>query len=159
MKKKSSAYLSRILNRTLRRTFTSYLLILLNIGIGIVSWRKVKGIIIRARARWHEYGEKSTKYLLNYEKRNHIKKHTRKLNINGSFTTDPLKVEWYHIYGPKSLFKFGEKRPIVCCCTHEQKMNFEGFLKMVAMATSHSLWRFYLIALTPTTPTLLQNKI
>ena len=20
-----------------------------------------------------------------------------------------------------------EKRPIACCCTHEQKMNFEGF--------------------------------
>ena len=38
-----------------------------------------------------------------------------------------IKVEWYPIYGPKSLFKFGEKRPIVCCCTHEQKMNFEGF--------------------------------
>ena len=32
-------------------------------------------------------------------------------------------------------------------------------LKMVAMATSHSLWRLYLIALTPTTPALLQNKI
>ena len=27
----------------------------------------------------------------------------------------------------KSLFKFGEKRPIECYCTHEQKMNFEGF--------------------------------
>ena len=44
-----------------------------------------------------------------------------------------VKVEWYPLYGPKSLFKFGEKRPIVCCqepwccCTHEQKMNFEGF--------------------------------
>ena len=38
-----------------------------------------------------------------------------------------VKVEWYPIYGPKSLFKFGEKRPMVCCCTHEQKMNFEGF--------------------------------
>ena len=32
-------------------------------------------------------------------------------------------------------------------------------LKMVAMATSQSLWRFYLIALTPTIPALLQNKI
>ena len=32
-------------------------------------------------------------------------------------------------------------------------------LKMVAMATSHILWMFYLIALTPTTPALLQNKI
>ena len=53
---------------------------------------KVKGIIIRARARWHEYGEKSTKYFLNLEKRNHVKKHMRKLNINGSFTTDPFKI-------------------------------------------------------------------
>lgn len=35
---------------------------------------KTKGIIIRARARWHEHGEKSTKYFLNLEKRNHIKK-------------------------------------------------------------------------------------
>ena len=40
-----------------------------------------------------------------------------------------LKLEWYPLYGPKSLFKFGEKRPIVCCCTHEQKMNFEGYSK------------------------------
>ena len=34
---------------------------------------KTKGIIIRARARWHEHGEKSTKYFLNLEKRNHVK--------------------------------------------------------------------------------------
>ena len=53
---------------------------------------KVKGIIIRARARWHEHGEKSTKYFLNLEKRNHIKKHMRKLNINGSITTDPFNI-------------------------------------------------------------------
>ena len=25
------------------------------------------------------------------------------------------------------MFKFGEKRPIVCYCTREQKINFEGF--------------------------------
>ena len=34
---------------------------------------KTKGIIVRARARWHENGEKSTKYFLNLEKRNHVK--------------------------------------------------------------------------------------
>ena len=34
---------------------------------------KVKGIVIRATARWHEYGERSTKYFLNLEKRNHVK--------------------------------------------------------------------------------------
>ena len=53
---------------------------------------KTRGIIIRARARWHEYGEKSSKYFLNLEKRNHVKKHMRKLNINNSLTTDPAVI-------------------------------------------------------------------
>ena len=30
------------------------------------------GIIVRARARWYEHGERSTKYFLNLEKRNHV---------------------------------------------------------------------------------------
>ena len=49
---------------------------------------KVKGIVIRARARWHEYDEKSVKYFLNLEKRNHVKKHIRKSLI----TTDPYRI-------------------------------------------------------------------
>ena len=53
---------------------------------------KTKGIIIRARVRWHEYGEKSTKYFLNLEKRNHIKKHIRKLLISGVIKTDPFCI-------------------------------------------------------------------
>ena len=53
---------------------------------------KTKGIIIRAQARWYEHGEKSTKYFLNVEKRNHIKKHMRKLIINESVTTDSLTI-------------------------------------------------------------------
>ena len=61
---------------------------------------KVKGIIIRVRACWHEQGEKSTKYFLNLEKRNRIKKHMRKLNINASVTTDPFNIlsEQQHFY-------------------------------------------------------------
>ena len=39
---------------------------------------KTRGVIIRARARWHEHGERGTKYFLNLEKRNHVKKHIRK---------------------------------------------------------------------------------
>ena len=35
---------------------------------------KVKGIIIRARARWHEHGEKGTKYFLNLEKKKSYQK-------------------------------------------------------------------------------------
>ena len=53
---------------------------------------KIRGVIVRARARWHEHGEKSNKYFLNLEKRNHIKKHIRKLLINDIITTDPLKI-------------------------------------------------------------------
>ena len=29
--------------------------------------------------------------------------------------------------GPDNLYKIGEKRSIVCYCTHEQKRHFEGF--------------------------------
>ena len=29
--------------------------------------------------------------------------------------------------GPKSLFKYGEERSIVCYCTQEEKLNFESF--------------------------------
>ena len=53
---------------------------------------KTKGIIIRARVRWHEYGEKSTKYFLNLEKRNPVKKHVRKLFISGVIKTDPFCI-------------------------------------------------------------------
>ena len=53
---------------------------------------KTKGIIIRARARWHEHGERSTKYFLNLEKRNNVKKHIRKLLVSGAITTDPFKI-------------------------------------------------------------------
>ena len=53
---------------------------------------RTRGIIIRARARWHECGEKSSKYFLNLEKRNHVKKHMRKLHNNNSLTTDPTVI-------------------------------------------------------------------
>ena len=60
---------------------------------------KTNGIIVRARARWHEHGERSTKYFLNLEKRNHVKKHIRKLSISGAITTDP-----YHILSEQKKF-------------------------------------------------------
>ena len=50
--------------------------------------KKTEGIIVRSRARWHERGEKSNKYFLNLEKRNHTRKHIRKLSLSGVITTD-----------------------------------------------------------------------
>ena len=46
---------------------------------------KTRGVIIQARARWHEHGERSTEHYLNLEKRNHVKKHIRK-----------LLIKWFH---------------------------------------------------------------
>ena len=40
---------------------------------------KVEGITVRSRARWHEHREKNSKYFLNLEKRNHVRKHVREL--------------------------------------------------------------------------------
>ena len=54
---------------------------------------RVEGIVVRARARWHEHGEKSSKYFLNLEKRrNNIKNHVRKLYLSGAFSTDPFEI-------------------------------------------------------------------
>ena len=79
--------------------------------IGNLLRRKTKGIIIRARVRWHEYGEKSTKYFLNLEKRNHIKKHIRKLFISGVIKTDPFCIlkEQEHFY--RDLYKSKNNDP------------------------------------------------
>ena len=64
-------------------------------------------------------------------------------------------VEWCPVYGPKGLFKFGEKRPIVCYCTHEQKMNFEGFTQNRCYGEQPQPFE----AMMPTLPALLQNKV
>ena len=50
--------------------------------------KKTVSIIVSSRARWHEHGEKSNKYSLNLEKRNHTRKHIRKLSLCGVITTD-----------------------------------------------------------------------
>ena len=55
--------------------------------------KKVEGIIMRSRARWHEYVKKNSKYFYNLEKGNHIfKKHIRKLRLSGVITTNPFEI-------------------------------------------------------------------
>ena len=53
---------------------------------------KVNGLIIRSRVRWHGHGEKNSKYFLNLEKRNNIRKHIRKLDLSIVLTTDPFRI-------------------------------------------------------------------
>lgn len=53
---------------------------------------KANGLIVSARARWYEYGEKSTKYFLSLEKRNYTRKHIRKLCLSGVITKNYQKI-------------------------------------------------------------------
>ena len=69
---------------------------------------KVNGIITRARARWHEHGEKNSKYFFNPEKRNHIRKHIRKLHVSGVIITDPFKIGEEQADYYKKLYKSRE---------------------------------------------------
>ena len=68
--------------------------------------QKVEGIIVRSRARWHEHGEKNSKYFLNLEKSNHIKKHIRKLYISGTISTDPFQI----MNAQKSFYKLYQRQ-------------------------------------------------
>ena len=52
---------------------------------------KIQGTIARSRVRWHEEGEKCSKYFLSLEKRNGIRKSIQSLLINGKVIT--LKSE------------------------------------------------------------------
>ena len=53
---------------------------------------KTKGTILRAKIRWYESGEKSTKYFFNLEKRNHHKKTINKLVVNGNEINDKKEI-------------------------------------------------------------------
>ena len=69
---------------------------------------KVEGITLRARAQWHEHGVKNSKYFfLNLEKRNHVKKHVRKLHISGVIYTDPFMIMDSQRKFYKNLYRSG----------------------------------------------------
>ena len=54
--------------------------------------RKAEGVIIRAKVKWYEYGEKKSKYFLNLEKRNGVRKNMRKLIVNEKTVTNQKKI-------------------------------------------------------------------
>ena len=56
----------------------------------------------------------------------------------------------------KDLMK---KNQLCAIALKKRKRIWKVLLKMVGIATSQSLLRFYFIAMTPTVPVLLQNKI
>ena len=83
--------------------------------------KKVEGIIVRFRARWHEYGEKNSKYFFNLEKLNHAKKHIRKLRMCRVITTDPFKI----LEAEKTFYENLYKSKRNCCPQNESYFKYE----------------------------------
>ena len=66
---------------------------------------RTKGAIIRSRTRWHEQGEKSTKYFLNLEKRQSAKTYISKLKTHdGLEITNTDKILKYQKLFYKNLY-------------------------------------------------------
>ena len=83
--------------------------------------KKVDGIIIRSRTRWYEHGEKNFKYFFNLEKRNHIRKHIRKLWLTGVITVDPFEI----LEGEKKFYENLYKSRRNCPDENELYFRFE----------------------------------
>ena len=74
------------------------------------------------------------KYFLNLEKRNHVKKHMRKLNINGSFTTDPFKILFEQQQFYKELYLCTEIRNRFAVLLDQQEMDLYQFSQTLVEA-------------------------
>ena len=82
---------------------------------------EVEGIIVRSRARWHEHGEKNSRYFLNLEKRNHVKKHVRKLRLSGVITSDPFEI----LHAEKEFYESLYKSHRVYVQQTETSLNYD----------------------------------
>lgn len=100
--------------------------------------KKMEGTIIRSRARWHEYGEKSNKYFLSLEKRNNVRKQIRKLCLSRVITMDCKKIleassDFYkNLYSSQSNVSQNDdlnrflRDPNIPRLSEEQKASCEG---------------------------------
>ena len=58
-----------------------------------IMHQKTKGAILRSKARWHEHGERNTRYFFNLEKRNHSRKTVTKLKIgDNKYVNDQIAI-------------------------------------------------------------------
>jgi hypothetical protein len=84
-----------------------------------ISFQRTRGACLRSKARWFEWGERSSKYFLNLEKRNYQNKYVNKLKTNdGSTITDPTEI----LNEQQKFFQtlFSSQNPVV----DDPKFNF-----------------------------------
>ena len=104
-----------------------------------------EGIILCSNTSWYEHGEKSSKYVLNLEKRNKAKSHSRKIiNSDGHEVCDETEIRQKLKQFYSSLYKRRNNKTVDECMsylanislpklTDEEKLSCEGkFTKMNA---------------------------
>ena len=58
-----------------------------------IMWTKTKAAILRSKVRWHEEGERNTKYFYSLEKRHHDIKTVSKLKVGENcYTEDQFEI-------------------------------------------------------------------
>ena len=64
-----------------------------NLRLKKIMHQRTKGAILRSKARWHEHGERNTRYFFNLEKRNHSRKTVTKLKIgDNKYVNDQFAI-------------------------------------------------------------------
>ena len=64
-----------------------------NLRLQNIMHHKTKGAILRSKARWHEHGERNTRYFFNLEKRNHCRKTVTKLKLGeNKYTKNQFEI-------------------------------------------------------------------
>ena len=77
----------------------------------IIMQHKTNGTILRSKVRWHEHGERNTRYFYGLEKQNYEKKTTTKLKLSdGSFTNDQSKILQEQMRFYKTLYTSNKQR-------------------------------------------------
>ena len=74
--------------------------------------QKTKGTILRSKVRWHEHGERNTRYFNGLEKRNYEKKTDTKLKVSdGNFTKDQFEILRVQMLFYKTLYTSDNYEP------------------------------------------------
>ena len=59
-----------------------------------ITVSRTQTAMLRSKARWHEFGQKYSKYFYNLEKKNHKKKHITSLTTeNDTILSDPKLIQ------------------------------------------------------------------
>lgn len=79
-----------------------------------IEEERVQGLMLRANVKWHEEGEKCSKYFFDLEKQNYIKKNMTKIKVNDKVITDQKTIQEEQVNYYRNLYssKISDKENI-----------------------------------------------